>query len=146
MNLAVDPGVKATGLAWFEGKELVHVELVRAASLNEMLREGRRVAESRGKIERIILEKPQVYGTRHQKGDPNDLISVALIAGSIATVGKHIVFVRPRQWKGNVPKHITEVRVRDRLSPKELELLNKIKPKYLAHNAIDAVGIGVAYL
>ena len=91
------------------------------------------------------MEIPQVYGGRQGKGDPNDLIAMAYVAGCLTHAGvrtaeKHCVL--PREWKGQVPKDIHNKRVMSKLNPDEVAIIEAIKPASKRHNAIDAVGIG----
>ena len=152
--LAVDPGVKATGLAFFDDYNLVGVTLARARSLELMIQalESARPVEM-GVPEIVIIERPVVY-RRGGKGDPADLISVAIVAGAAAcTFGRgtwtETKFVEPRTWKGSVPKNIHNERIIDRLDDEERKILKDrlVKaPVKLIHNVIDAVGIGLYQL
>ncbi len=94
----------------------------------------------------VVLEVPQIY--RHSKGDPNDLITLALQAGGyrerFQSKGFRVVTVKPAEWKGQVDKDMHNARVIKSLPPEELELF-KLKTKSLAaskrHNVIDAIGL-----
>lgn len=99
----------------------------------------------------VVVERPVIYVQgRGSKGDPNDLVMLALLAGRIA--GRFemrepcvdIAFVRPRTWKGSVPKHITNRRTIDALGEDEIARLPKRpRAKTFDHNMLDAVGIGL---
>ncbi len=140
--MAVDPGVKSMGVACFSrDNKLLWVELERADSLYEMLGN---VSGYVYKNVHTVVERPQVY--RHGPGDPNDLISLALVAGAWGGSADRtglIEFVLPRQWKGNVPKDIHQPKILASLDPDERQLVEGIRPKSLRHNVIDAVGIGL---
>lgn len=92
----------------------------------------------------MIIEVPQVY--RHGKGDQNDLIEVAVVSGMWLQAAYNKCYkpklVRPREWKGSVPKKIHNNRILAKLSEAERRLLEEI-PSYLRHNVIDAVGIAL---
>lgn len=91
----------------------------------------------------FIVEKPQVYtGAGKSKGDPNDLISVALVVGAVLEVAmgtyhSHVQTVLPAMWKGSVPKRITLSRLQKELSTEEHAVV-----KWSNHNVVDAIGIG----
>ncbi len=91
----------------------------------------------------LIIERPQVYtGAGKSKGDPNDLISVALVVGAVlfescAVYGWGSQTVLPARWKGSVPKRITKARLQKELAPEEAE-----KVRWSNHDIVDAVAIG----
>lgn len=91
----------------------------------------------------LIIERPQVYmGAGKSKGDPNDLISVALIVGAVlscavGTYGWSAETVLPSTWKKQVPKRITKSRLQKELAPEEAE-----KVRWSNHDIVDAVAIG----
>jgi hypothetical protein len=92
-----------------------------------------------------IIEVPQVYPGQQQKGDQNDLINLAVMVGEYAahatSVGFKVRLVRPREWKGQLPKDVCWRRVRETLTPLELDTMAKL-PKSRAHNMHDAIGLG----
>lgn len=98
---------------------------------------------------RALIELPQVYGRagRGGKGDPNDLIDVAVTVGRIAqAIGPHLTaeLVRPRVWKGNVPADVMLARIEKRLDVSELHVVDRAPmPKSLKHNVVDAIGLGL---
>lgn len=91
----------------------------------------------------LVIEIPQVYRGRLQKGDPNDLVDLAFSAGQFAKGFEHVKKIRPREWKKQVPKKIMMKRILDKLTIRELEVL---ADKATNHNFVDAVGIGLWYL
>ena len=91
-----------------------------------------------------------IYPFGKGKGDPNDLIEVALIAGMLTgamymrTPEFDLKYVKPRTWKGTAPKHITNERTLAQLTPVELERLpRRPRAKDYDHNMLDAIGIGI---
>jgi hypothetical protein len=95
--------------------------------------------------EKLVIEYPQVYQGRFQKGDPNDLIDLSIIVGGIVGSfegAQGVDLVKPAQWKGQVPKRVTKTRARAALSDEEY--IDKLKTA--DHNIWDAVGIGLWYL
>ena len=81
------------------------------------------------------------------KGDPNDLIDVAITVGQVAQVTNWcplVEFVYPHRWKGSVDKPIMIERILSRLTYKERDLIDKCGVKRSKiHNVIDGVGIGL---
>lgn len=95
-----------------------------------------------------VIEKPQVYRGRASKGDPNDLITLAITVGryveqASGRVPVHLVL--PTTWKGQIKKEIHHPRILGALSQAERDLLHSTT-KHLAkgklHNVYDAVGLG----
>ncbi len=152
-TMGVDPG-KDTGWAVFVDGILY------AAGLSfgpfdeiaeDVALEMRRVLRLRatrgiGPIESVI-EVPQVYPQRRWKGDPNDLIGVALIAGAVGHAladSGNVEFVKPHEWKGNAPKKVGVGQTLGCLTDDERRILDDsgvINSK--KHNMIDAVGLGL---
>ena len=55
----------------------------------------------------------QVYRQLQQKGDPNDLIALAILGGALLNLAAlHREMPTPRVWKGAVPKKIHHQRLR----------------------------------
>lgn len=140
MLLAIDPGVRALGWAYFEDGRLVQAGLLRAKHIQEMvdqlwLLDLHPVS--------LVIERPQVYGGA--KFDPNDLVGLAVVAGAAAGrfhMAKNIDFPLPRMWKGQVPKDIHHERVLRALSIAERGQVPNTT-KSLQHNVLDAVGLGL---
>lgn len=99
------------------------------------------------KYDRIVIERPQVYRASQSKVDPNDLITLALVAGLYwGQAEDPVEFVLPAEWKGQVPKDVCWNRVKKTLPKSELakvEFWLKDTPESLAHNVRDAIGIGL---
>lgn len=154
MNLvAVDPGVKATGIAVFEDNELAHVGLLRAVDLRSMIKVLADIGID-DCPDAVVVERPTVYH-RGGKGDPNDLVSIAIVAGAAAALlggywrTTEVVFVEPRTWKGSVLKDVHNIRIIKLLNKEEHLILNDgvaSAPTSLVHNVVDAVGLGLYQL
>lgn len=127
--MSVDPGAR-TGVAVFEDGEL---RVVFASSKGIFTSTA---------VDVLVIEIPQIYRASKSRGDPNDLIKVAVLAGKI--IGRinapHTVEVHPATWKGQVPKNVHNARVLARLSPEERAKVPAV------HDAIDAVGLGLWFL
>ncbi len=140
-TLCIDPGSKLVAWALWGERFLKDCGLVRGATFDALLMQCHKMPQDFG---HLVIEKPVVYP--RSKGDPNDLISISLVAGAVAGWfgrGATAEFVTPRTWKGNVPKDIHNLRVQRKLTMEERELLHRIKPASLRHNVIDAIGIGM---
>ncbi len=147
--LSIDPGLSCTGVAAWRGGKLTAVELIRSEKNAPLTT---RISEIREEIERFenavspgltLLRYCERMQFRHgnNKGDPQILIDLNLLAGAIGT---H--WLTPNEWKGTLPREIEQHRTRALLEPDELALLEQVKPASLAHNAWSAVGIGLHVL
>lgn len=134
--MAIDPGTKSTGVAFFLKSKLRSVTRIPFTTCAELHPFGQESF-----VDVLVCEVPQVYP--RSKADPNDLIKLALLAGGLVgqTVAVHKVLVKPREWKGQVPKKIHNARTLAKLTPSELKLCGG-----LSHDEIDAVGLGLWYL
>jgi len=146
--ISIDPG-KASGVAQFRDGVLCACDIYEIAK-NEICLFS---------LDVLVIEIPQVYPVRAWKGDPNDLIEVARIAGvweglftshnyrHMPTSIIDVVHVRPHEWKGNRPKDVDNAYTLSKLTDAERAVIDKAQiPKSKLHNAIDAVGIGLWYL
>lgn len=132
--LAIDPGKTYFGWAYFPDNQLTHC--------------GRETdwweREMKMRAMLVVIERPQIYNQRQWKGDPNDLIDVALtVGGLMRELGKHVTEIKlvlPHEWKGTVPKKIMQDRILDRLDAVERALVVPVKG---VSDVIDAVGLGL---
>ena len=87
----------------------------------------------------VTIECPVVYP--HSKTNPNDLIKLAVMVGEYKQYFCHarVKLVAPATWKGQVPKTVTEKRVRAQF-PNAGEFLDKY-PRSTLHNVSDAIGL-----
>lgn len=103
----------------------------------------------------LVLEVPQIYKetqNRDKKGhgrDPNDLIDLAGVLGALA--GKLVVghvewSPLPREWKGQLPKAISKMRVDEKLSAAEKETVEWPSVKEFHKDVYDAIHMGIVYL
>jgi len=96
----------------------------------------------------VVIERPEIYP--RMKVPPGDIVALALNAGWLdgQIAALETVWVTPKHWKGQVPKHIMYKRIMAALSDAELTALTSWLarlPKGSAHNVVDAVGIGLWY-
>lgn len=153
--LAIDPGLRGCGLAYFVEAELVHANYY----LNPVRKGGGPEAwfglgesiffdfKERGfRVDHYVVEVPQVY-RNFTRGDPNDLVEIAAVGAAIGATFpiKKAVGYRPREWKGQIKKEIHHPRILGQLSPAEQANIHEHR-KTLRHNVIDAIGLGLYYL
>lgn len=138
--LSIDPGVNHIGWAIHQGDQLTHCDL------------SNKFSDLTGNVDIVVIEKPQVYSPKHWKGDPNDLINVAIAAGECGGSFGHgydVHYVLPATWKGQTPKEVTKNQINKELDMDEMKVLKQAlmkHPKNLRHNIYDAVGIGRWYV
>ncbi len=139
--LSIDPGKHMFGWAAFEDDRLNRCGLVKGEGFQDMM--GAFVYH-RTPTE-IVVEIPQVYQQRMWKGDPNDLIDVAIVAGAVAAQFRcETTFIRPRKWKGTRPKKVCNKLTLGTLDDGELKVYRSVDVlASLRHNVIDAIGIGL---
>jgi hypothetical protein len=158
--LAVDPGLNATGWARFERGTLVACGLLTASHTETVANRARRMHSGLAGVVAhaspllLLVEKPQVYPQRKQRGDPNDLIALAVVAGALLTSmpNTDVALISPRQWKGTIPKerkltdYLVHTRILKVLCAGERRVYDYAlaqHPESLRHNIADAVGIGL---
>ncbi len=109
-------------------------------------------------VPRVWIERPQIYRGRAMKGDPNDLITLAIQVGRyaerFASRGCQVDTVLPHDWKGSIDPDVCCRRIHAALTECEKVVLERAilplarTPVYAdltggrRHNVIDAVGIG----
>ena len=87
----------------------------------------------------VVIEYPVVYP--HSKTNPNDLIKLAIMVGEYQQFfgAWRVTLVKPATWKGQLPKSVTEKRVRAHFS-NAAEYLDPL-PVSTRHNVSDAIGL-----
>lgn len=162
--LALDPGIRYPACAIFVDGKLVSASRVKLPGKLAKLPMGARVREvsllieawvsgqgyDRETIEHVVFECPQVYRAGRSKGDPNDLIPLALVGGYVAGIYVHATVTNPlpREWIGQLPKSTKGdpwASARGELVARRLDATERaaVVP---SHDAIDAVGIGLFHL
>ncbi len=158
--VAVDPGLNRAGVAVFRHSKLIccaspaglssDVEL--PARIRHMVSALVDFVPRLRMIEGVswIVEWPQIYQRERgkTKGNPNDLLGCAAIAGAIGARGDDVRFVLPAEWKGQTPKpkkksddYIIEQRARMRLKNEPTEY--NVIPSDLSWDGWDAVALGL---
>jgi hypothetical protein len=145
--VAIDPGLRVMGWAVFNHHGALHA----ARLLRNPDNTGRGPATWARMAAQIpddgtdlAIEYPQIY--RGGKADPSDLIELAGVVGA-CTVARDWAGIRgflPRAWKGQIPKDVHQKRILATLTPAEIEIVRALDcPASLAHNVLDAIGIGL---
>lgn len=153
--LGIDPGLRYCGLGLFEDGELrrgwlaINPEMWQRgptcwSTMADAVEAELRAMDVFNTVHAVAVEIPQVYQTKYQKGDQDDIVQLAATVGAIVSriPAKHKIGFFPRQWKGQVPKGIHNNRILSRLSQEEFERIECPRVA-LRHNVIDAVGLGV---
>jgi hypothetical protein len=158
--VAIDPGVNGCGVSvWTNYGALVRAEYVvnadpqpglrKVQEFPKWLRMAWALGETEERLVELVIEVPQAYSGRDkQKGDQNDLILLALTVGAIAGHfwPDQLTTYLPREWKGQLPKDVSERRSREELRESEVSLVKLPKAKSLHNNVWDSVGIGLFHL
>jgi hypothetical protein len=139
--LAIDPGTKVFGVAYFYNGVLARAYLADATNLRVALSRLPRCSE-------IVLEQMQVY---IGKTVAKSIIQVAQTAGMIAGAMVYandakVTWYEPRVWKGGVPKEVHHPRILKILSDGERSVIEYPRSKKTSKDVLDAVGIGLYYV
>ena len=133
--VAIDPGKHASGIAVFRDRVLEAVYYTKDTDVLSWLF---------APDVRVIVEVPQVYSYERSKGDPNDLVDLAFAAGRMTRDFEHVDVVRPKQWKGQLPKDVHHQRVMAKLVQPECDVIHRAQvAQSKLHNVLDAVGLGL---
>lgn len=157
MNLlALDPGIRGCGVAFFQDGELqTGMYVPNPAARGNGPEEVRQMVAAVKYyllprctlgLDELVIEWPQVYSTSRGK-DPNDLLPLVGIGCGLACVFPRAYAVRylPREWKSTMAKGAAfEKRVLDRLGTDERQFISG--PRSLLHNVYDAIGLGLFHL
>lgn len=160
--IAIDPGA-STGLAFFHNRQLQgawclpHKHALRQVA--QMLGLSYAVPGDSGytagwqvSLPVLIGEKPQIYAAGKSKADPNDIVTLGVKLGGYFGVaelaGARTCEVLPATWKRQIPKLVAQKRIKRTLSEQEHEAIRNLAvlSDSLAHNAYDAIGIGLHYV
>lgn len=89
-----------------------------------------------------IIEMPRVYPSRNKwRGDPQDIVGVAFVAGMVAGQYRDYVAVEPHVWRGgNAPKRAVHRRIIAALDDDERSRIGRT-----SEHSRDAIGIALWY-
>lgn len=160
LTLCFDPGKHTFGIALFDGARMLALDTIKVDKEPEdqcPARVGRAAFQWSEKvtalyapaqvITRVVMEWPMVYQGERVK-DPNNLLWLTAACGALAVLF-HVdtLMVKPRQWKGTVPKEVMTTRIIKRLAVNDAELslvkLLEAARGETAHHALDAAGMGL---
>jgi len=143
--VSIDPG-KTTGYAVWRHGTLMSAGVCKPQSFPYL---------EEVHVNQIVIERPWIYprGKRdHKTGldrqiNVNDILGLALIVGEIAgsvreTHGAEVVYYKPSDWKGQLPKDVHHQRVKIALSAAEGERVVLPRAKKAQADLWDAVGLG----
>lgn len=154
VRLYIDPSITCTGVALFIDGLLQKTGILRPTtkSTNRLidLYRGSKDFTYCELIKEIYYEAPQLR-VRGKGAKPEDLFKLSMAVGAVvagadvgATTALHPVKIT--SWKGQLPKEVTHEhmwRVLTEDEQRTLEVGLEEAPKSLAHNAYDAVCIGL---
>jgi len=145
---SVDPGLRTCGVALWRDGVLTRADLVLGSpkALGFDAWYPMALAVGKHRSDELAIELPQVYTRGLSKGDPNDLIQLAVIVGMIADSHPMVSIYLPRQWKGQTPKDVMTRRIKGKLTDEELACIVLPTQRSLQHNVWDAIGIGLHHL
>jgi len=153
--LAIDPGVRKSAVCRFGDTSAIesclYIESGETANADPILHARAQVAQARhlyGDRLAVYIERPQVYGGARAKGDPNDLINLAMVVGAFSGLaGERLVSFHPQAWKGQVPKETHHMRIgtylRTMALPGELKVWESCCRLKGDHDLRDAVGLAL---
>jgi hypothetical protein len=153
-TLYCDPGfAEKSGFGWafFPGPRVTHAGVVwtppdmplrhRAQLIRNTIAAALASAKP-DRPNRYVIELPRIYPMQRQKGDPNDIVDLAYVAGALDDLGFPGELITPRDWKGTMKADAMTRWIVGRLEPEEKAIVEKI-PKGRRHNAVDAIGLGL---
>lgn len=152
MLLAVDPGKHRSGWALFGPRS---GGLVLFFAGYDPPSKTIRAPDSTGSTfmpepDILVIERPQVYRAGKSKGDPNDLVDVAIAAGR--WIGTYpdaaLKMYAPADWKGQLSKVKTARRAHDVLTQEERERCPALptSERAVSANTWDAIALGLVHL
>ncbi len=156
--LSLDPGIRGCGAALFEDGRLVACDYVKnpvkkGDDFEAILAMARQVHDwvlvnhGNGPFD-LVAEWPRIYTVSKSKGDNNDLLPLVGVGCAVATFATSATRVFPHEWKHQLSKEVCHQRIRNRLTLPEMIVLEDAlaRAKSLAHNTLDAVGIGLHHV
>lgn len=161
--VALDPGLRVSGVSVFMDGKLVRAFLVRnpykkereadawkgmAEAVQERLEnDDLDLVYANGLVNYFISERPQVYRTAQSKADPDDLIQLAGVVGAVAVAvnARETTSFRPREWKGTMNPEAMLRLIEKKLDEDERGCIEECAAS-LRHNIIDSVGCGLYVL
>jgi hypothetical protein len=152
--LGIDPGAKSLGLSIFSNGALSGAWYFEGTPKQLADKAEHAVETIGGRVDVVVLEAMVSYPGRASArawATALDLLQVTRTGAFIAGHLRPNIFQGPTavEWKGTVPKAIHQKRILKTLSPLELGTWAQFKscmPPARAHNALDAIGLGLWHL
>ncbi len=148
--VAIDPGVKASGVACFDGGSLVSAFWARESGARSMeaeviLRASSAFGFSAGEVVAVVEEPITVRG-RAFRGSTESLLklsqSIGALRAMLQSIGTRVELTSVRAWKGNVPTEALQERLLRKLDEDEKLRIEWPAQSY-AHNIVDAISLGL---
>ena len=155
--MAIDPGTKNLGWAIFEAKleegsfvyqksgvvKIRNKSLTWLQRLDLMVTEVRRImSENENGVDCIVIEKPEIFQGSNKGRAANNSGTILKLTSLVFSIrmmarirGKVVILIPVIQWKGQIPKAITQKRIKTHLGI-DIE----------SQDESDAVGLGMYYV
>ncbi len=138
MYLSIDPGL-STGWAWWKSAD---GPLVACGSGKKVIWPAVSLT-----IEHLVIEMPKIYTARLMKGDPNNILTLAVMVGRYIERfgGQGFTTVFPNEWKGTQDKPIHHPKIFQALGPVEQDIVRLAgagKGAGPLGDMLDAIGLG----
>ena len=150
--LSIDPGFRYFGYCVFnESNDIQEADCINLDSVSDWdkwTRQPPSFSKFSELIESLewekdceaIIEFPQIH---RDTPNPDDILMLTSACGAYTSIlqsyGFKVSWVRPRAWKGTVPKKVMYNRILAKVKDFEYTKIKSVKN----HNTIDAVGIGL---
>lgn len=156
--LAIDPGLRAVAVAYFENSELKDIVWVRnpeqtardfQAWYEMTMAVAEVVMDEKGwaPVDVLVIERQQVYKSYEARIDPDNIIQLTGVAGGLNVFleSTHRFGYLPRQWKSNKKKDDFTKFILSKMSDDERKLFDGVTGRKLS-DCVDAAGIGMYHL
>jgi RNase H-fold protein (predicted Holliday junction resolvase) len=151
MILAVDPSSLSAGLAVFtEVRGLLSYAQVVAPKPGGPQNVAKAIEEIARNydITELAIEEPMEF--RSKKGRKvkvdNLLLLARAVGATVARINVRTCYYRPTEWKGQLPKRVTEKRIRAILSDNEMSKIKMPRGQKKRGDVFDAIGIGLFHI
>jgi hypothetical protein len=161
--LFIDPGIsEENGTGWAHFVENIGVAFVHSCGLVQAPRNyplwrkclfimhhvnAAAAPGTGGPYDLLVIEHMRVYPIARMKGDPNDLLDLAVLEGTLLQISAADQKLVPaRDWKGQVPKNVMKPRIQRSLSEAERSVVRDATQSMnakAASNVWDALGLGL---
>lgn len=147
--VAIDPGIRASGVAVFHRGSLVAAKWVKGHESDVVSWTQRQVLGiPQAFVGRVcsFVEEPIVVRGRAFRGKTESLLQLSQTVGMLRAmfegVGVDVGRVPVRDWKRNVPTEALHERLERKLDEHEKSVI-QWPAKSAAHNVVDAISIGL---